>query len=249
MRLSFLKSLLSFVLLTCCFSGCNTSSADFHVRHDKESGYTIITDTITLDANKYISKVQMMRLVNVDSYRGGYICLYNYYCNTSHTNLMDMGDRYFFLKISKDGQDENRLSIPVENYEWNRLKMTTKVLNDTLYCFSPSKSFFWEEDSQQWIATDKKMSKDYFEDDTYAIFPENHSQDTLFYSGFMRHGEMHFLMRGSEDTFIAKYTKGKHGSIEKVFSLGNIPLKYNHVRKEQDELTYSFQELWSQDNI
>gem|GEM_PF-6455194 len=65
----------------------------------------------------------------------------------------------------------------------------------------------------------------------------------------MRNGQMHFLMRGSEDTFIAKYIKSRHGSIEKVLSLGNIPVKYTQGRKNQDELTYYFQEDWTKDGI
>ena len=339
MRLISLKSLLSFVIFTSSLSVCAAKSSDFHVIYDDKSGYTIITDTIELDANEYISKVHTMKLMNVESYRGGYICHFYYKNYTSYITLMDLGEGNFLLNIGKDGQDIYRLPIPVEYYEWNSKSTTTKVLNDTLFCFNPSNNFYWNEDARQWMATDKKMSNDCYEDDTYAIYSEDrgewgdftrfhekqsgldylfatqmttalkfedayyivgtfqlskvsdthkgwemndsikfgkwasvappaeiaygtkyrnlyeyrysddHSQDTLFCSGFMRNGKMHFLVNGSEDTFIAKYKKGKQASIEKVLSLGNIPVKYSQGRMNQDELTLYFEEDRTQDGI
>ena len=339
MRLSFLKSLLPVGLLTCCFSGCNTPSADCHVRHDKESGYTIITDTITLDANEYISKVHQTKINKVESYRGRYICQFFHQNYTSFVNYMNLGVGHFLLSISKDGQDIIQMPAPMEFCEWDDEITTIKVLNDTLYCYNLSKNFYWNEDAQQWIASNKEMSNDYDEDDTYAIYSEDrgewgeftrfhekqtgvdylflapmitaqlidndyyivgafqfskvsdphrgwimndsikygkwasvapfadivygpkfgssyefahserYSRDTLFCSGFMRTGQLHFLMRGSEDTFIAKYAKDKKGPIEKVLSLGNIPVIYSQGRKNRDELTFYFKEDWTQDGL
>ena len=337
MRLTILKSLLSIGILTCCFSGCTTQTPGPIVRHDAKSGYTIITDTITLDANEYISKVHKMKLINVESYRDRYICQFYHHNYTAHLNELNLGYGHFLLSISKDGQDVNQLPVPIEYYDnsW----ATIKVVDDTLYCYNKAKNFYWNESSRQWVATNKILTNTKLEDETYAIYSENygkwgnytrfhekktgfdylfeapmitaikfedayyivgplqlrkvadphkgwemedsidygrwflitppagivfrtkyrtlieyelsndHSQDSLFCTGFMRNGQMHFLMRGPEDTFIAKYIKGSQGSIEKVLPLGNIPVKYTQGRNNQDELTFNFEENWTQDGI
>jgi hypothetical protein len=309
------------------------------VRHDAKSGYTIITDTIELDANKYVSAAHKMSLTDVVSYQGRYICQFYHHNYTSHLNELNLGEGHLLLSISKDGQDVYQLPIPIEYYDWNNSWATIKVVSDTLYCYNKAKNFYWDEGSRQWMATDKKMSNDYYEDDTYTVHSEDrgewgeftrfhekqtgfdylfmapmitaikfedayyivgplqlrkvadphkgwemndsikygkwasiapiadivygtkyhnwyeyeysndHSQDTLFCSGFMRNGQMHFLMRGPEDTFIAKYIKGRQGSTEKVLSLGNIPVEYTQGRKDQDDLFFYFAENWTQDDI
>ena len=339
MRLTILKSLLSIGVLTCCFSGCTTQIPGRIVQHDAKSGYTIITDTITLNANEYISKVHKMKLINVESYRDRYICQFYHHNYTSHLNELNLAEGHLLLSISKDGQDVYQLPIPIEYYDWNNSWATIKVVSDTLYCYNKAKNFYWDEGSRQWMATDKKMSNDYYEDDTYTVHSEDrgewgeftrfhekqtgfdylfmapmitaikfedayyivgplqlrkvadphkgwemndsikygkwasiapiadivygtkyhnwyeyeysndHSQDTLFCSGFLRNDQMHLLMRDSANTFIAKYRKGRQASIEKVLSLGNIPVECNIDLNNQDELTLHFHEDWTKEGI
>ncbi len=168
-----MKSLLSICVLTCCFFGCTNPTTRPVVRHDAKSGYTIITDTIELDANQYISKVQMMKLANVESYRGRYICQFYYHNYTAHINELNLGEGHFLLSVSKDGQDVYQLPVPIEYYEWNNSWAIIKVVDDTLYCYNKAKNFFWDEGVRQWLATDKKMSNDYYEDDTYVVYSED----------------------------------------------------------------------------
>ena len=339
MRLTFLKSLLSIGILTCCFSGCTTQTPGRMVQHDAQSGYTIITDTIELDANKYVSAAHKMSLTNVVSYQGRYICQF-YYCNyTAYVSFFNLGKGYLLLSISKDGQDVFEMPAPSDSHEWNKKAPKIKVLKGTLYCYNASKTYYWKDDCRQWMETEGKDLEYKYEDESYTIYSEdrgewgdftrfhekqtgfdylfeasmrtvlkydgayyiigplqvrkvsdphkgwemddsisygrwfqfappagivyrtkyrsqidyefadNHNQDTLFYSGFLRNDQMHLLMRDSANTFIAQYMKGRKGSIDNVLSLGDIPVECNHDLNNQDELTLHFHEDWTKEGI
>jgi len=312
------------------------------VRHDAKSGYTIITDTIELDANQYICPVHKMMLESVESYHGRYICQFYHRNYTSHVPFLNLGYGQLLLSIAKDGQDVFQMPAPLDVHEMDQEPTRIKVQQDTLYFYNTSKTYYWEEGARQWIETTEKISddKEVYEDESYAIHSENrgewgdftrfhekqtgfdylfeafmitafkydsayyivgpvqlrkvtdphmgwkmddsikygrwgqvtppagivystkyrylfqyenaynHSQDTLFCSAFMRSGQMLFLMRDSANTFIAKYVKGRHGTIEKILSLGDIPIDYQHGRKNQNEVTHCIiQKDWTKDGI
>ena len=339
MQFTFLKSVLSASLLTMSLTGCTHQSSGPIVQHDAQSGYTIITDTVELDANQYISAVHKMALESVESYHGRYICQFYHHNYTSFLPILNLGYGHLLLSIAKDGQDVFQMPAPLDVREWNQGTTRIKVQQDTLYLYNTSKTYYWEEDARQWIETTGKISEVY-EDESYTIYSEDkgewgeyarfhekqtgfdylfeapmitalkydsdyyivgpfqlrkvsdphkgwemddsvkygrwfsitppagivyrtkyrsqieyecaddHSQDTLFCSAFIRAGQMHFLMRDSANTFIAKYVKGRHGAIEKILSLGDIPIDYKHGRKNQNEVTHCIiQKDWTKDGI
>ena len=79
-------------------------------------------------------------------------------------------------------------------------------------------------------------------------FYEDHSQDTLFLSGFIRHDILHFLMRVMDEVFIARYKKSRHSTFEKVLSLGKIPLDEGY-RSRQNKVLANFKQSWQMDGI
>jgi hypothetical protein len=79
-------------------------------------------------------------------------------------------------------------------------------------------------------------------------FREEHSQDTLFLSGFIRHDKLHFLVRAMDEVFIARYKKSRHSSFEKLLSLGKLPLDEG-CRSRQNKVLADFKQNWQMDGI
>ena len=312
------------------------------VIHDKPSGYTLITNTVRINAQKYIARTQVMRLNKVERYRNRYACLFRYHDYTGRVPELLQGQGYVILSLSRDGQDFEQIPTPIGFTEWNRGPLTIQVVNDTLYFLNRgfTTGSYWDETLQEWHATDN-IPTIYYEDEEdeeftvkslprgewgdyvqfhekstgsnylfetpltkiikydsafYLIEPlhirkisnprsgwemddaigytkwgqyatptgvvintryrdlidyqfnEDHSQDTLFLSGFIRHDKLHFLVRAMDEVFIARYKKSRHSSFEKVLSLGKLPLDEG-CRSRQDKVLADFKQSWQMDGI
>ncbi len=313
------------------------------VIHDKPSGYTLITDTVRINAQKYIARNLKMTLNKVERYRNRYACLFWYHDYTGHIPELLQGDGYVILSLSRDGQDFEQIPTPTGFTEWNRGPLTIQVVNDTLYFLNRgfSTGSYWDEALQEWHTTDNIPSIRYEDEEDeeftvkalprgefgdyvqfhekstgtkylfetpltkiikydsafYLIEPlhirkisnprlgwvmddaigygmwykyappagivintryrdlmtdyelcEDHSQDTLFLSGFIRHDKLHFLVRAMDEVFIAKYKKSRHSSFEKVLSLGKLPLDEG-CRSRQNKVLADFKQSWQMDGI
>ena len=312
------------------------------VIHDKPSGYTLITDTIRIKAQKFIARTQAMRLNKVEHYRNRYVCLFWYHDYTGHMPELLRGQGYVILSFSRDGQDFQQIPTPTGFTEWNRGPLTIQVVNDTLYFLNRgfTTGSYWDEALQEWHTTDNIPSIHYEDEEDeeftvkalprgewgdyvqfnekstgtnylfetpltkiikydsafYLIEPfhirkisnprsgwemddaigytrwgqyappagvvintryrslidyqcsEDHSQDTLFLSGFIRHDKLHFLVRAMDELFIARYKKSRHSSFENVLSLGKIPINEG-CRSRQNKVLANFKQSWQTDGI
>ena len=77
---------------------------------------------------------------------------------------------------------------------------------------------------------------------------DDHRQDTLFCSGFIRNGKLHLIVKIMDEVYIAKYKKSKYSTFEKVLSLGNIPVDYD-LQSYQNKLLADFEQSWQMDGI
>ena len=312
------------------------------VIHDKPSGYTLITDTVSIHAQKYIARSHRMRLHKVEHYRNRYACLFRYHDYTGHVPELLQGEGYVILSLSRDGQDFEQIPTPTGFTEWNRGPLTIQVANDTLYFLNRgfTTGSYWDEALQEWHTTDNIPSIRYEdeEDEEFTVkalprgewgdyvqfhekstgtnylfetpltkiikydsafylieplhirkisnprrgwemddaisytkwgqyappagvvintryrnlidyqFREEHSQDTLFLSGFIRHDKLHFLVRTMDEVFIARYKKSRRSSFEKLLSLGKLPLDKG-CRSRQNKVLADFKQNWQMDGI
>lgn len=336
----FCFSALCMLALTSCRGQKETGPT---VIFDKPSGYTLITDTVRMQAPTYIARTQAMRLNKVERYRNRYVCLFRYYDYTGHVPELLQGQGYVILSLLRDGRDFEQIPTPTGYTEWNRGPLTIQVVNDTLYFFNHGSTTgsYWDETLQEWYTTDNIPSIRYEdeEDEEFTVkalprgewgdyvqfhekstgtnylfetpltkiikydsafylvepfhirkisnprsgwkmddaidytkwiqyatqagvvintryrsylldyqFSEDHSHDTLFLSGFIRHDKLHFLVRAMDEVFIARYKKSRQSSFEKVLSLGKISLDEG-CRSRQNKVLANFKQCWQMDGI
>lgn len=330
-----LVCLCMFALTSCQRSTPNKVNATY----DAASGYTIITDTISIKAQNYIPAIRAMRLIKACRYRDGYMCHFSYNNYTLKITELGLGEGIVLLFISKDGKNIVKMPMPDDYETKHNFYSFIKVISDTLYFINnKTKSVnYWTEEAQKWHNTDnippypptddefsvcsinhgewgtfaqfheKSTGADYlftsemlntfkYKKAYYIVEPfhickvsdphsgwmkndsihytkweapqagivintkyhnyidhewsDDHSQDTIFCDQFLRHGQLYFLIRGSEETYIAKYKKAEHSSFEKILSLGNIPI-WTAKREQFDTIPelIDFEQDWQTEGL
>lgn len=326
-----------FALISCHVSNPNNAN----ITYDTASGYTIITDTISIKAQNYIPAIRAMRLSKTYRYRYGYMCLFSFYNYTSQTTELGLGEGKIILFLSKKGKDFVPIPMPDDYKIWKSWYHDIRVVRDTLYFLNnDSKSVsYWAEEAQEWHNADRipsyppsddkflvqpiyhgewgsyaqfherttgmdylfasEMLNAFWYDSAYYIvepyhiskvtdphrgwkkddslsytkwykvvppagivvktrynndmdyeFSDDHSHDTIFSDQFLRHGQLYYLVQDSGEKYIAKYKKAKHSTIEKVLSLGHIPIG-TAIRDRSDTIPaiIRFKQDWQTDGL
>lgn len=336
-----LKTILTCICMFVLISCHDDNRTNANITYDTASGYTIITDTISIKAQNYIPAIRAMRLSKTCRYRDGYMCLFSFYNYTSQTTELGLGEGKIILFLSKKGKEIVQIPMPDDYKIWKSWYHDIQVVRDTLYFLNnDSKSVnYWAEEAQEWHNADRipsyppadekflvrsidhgewgsyaqfherttgmdylfasEMLNAFWYDSAYYIvepyhiskvtdphhgwkkddslsytkwykvvppagivvntrynnyidyeFSDDHTHDTIFCDQFLRHGQLHYLIQDSGETYIAKYKRAKHSTIEKVLSLGDIHIgTTNRNRFDTTAELIRFKQDWQTDGL